>query len=96
LFHDDISLGKLLVLKPGSFYDQLRSCAGSPFALAPTFPGHSSKLLAKMTTIDTNPATLVFVLTTAMTYEDSIKEMYSKTAGNALPSKMTMQAMTVG
>jgi hypothetical protein len=30
-----------------------------------------------------------------MTYEDAIKEMYSKTAGSAHPHKMTMQDMIV-
>ncbi len=47
------------------------------------------------TDIDTNPAALVFALTATMTYEDSVKKMYSKTAGSALPSKMTMHAMIV-
>jgi hypothetical protein len=53
-------------------YDQLRFCATSPFALAPTFLGHSQYFLPKMATIDKNPAVLVFALTTTMTYEDSV------------------------
>ena len=48
-----------------------------------------------MATIDKNPAVLVFALTTTMTHEDSVKEIYSKMTDSALPSKMTMQTMIV-
>jgi hypothetical protein len=48
------------------------------------------------TTVDTtNTVPLAFALTPIMTYEDSIKKMYSKTGGSVHPSKMTMQVMIV-
>ena len=54
-------------------------------------------ILAKMTTtiVEPNPASLVFAFPATMTFEDSVKEVYSKMASSALPTKMTMQAMIV-